>query len=117
MNLKAAFPVALASLALACAPTDGVDVAGKKRYWQEIIDKEIPVGSTRDDIEAWAASRGFAFVDTAKLKHMPLTLSTEVERAPADGATCVHWQFNAMITLGPDQKSVKQYISAAGTCR
>jgi hypothetical protein len=116
MRTRIVLLLAFALLAQACDRTGGVDVGAKRAHWQQIIDNEIPVGSTRQDIEAWGKARGLTFEDTAKLKDMPLTLFAEVERAPADGVTCKHWQFNAMITLGPEGKSTNQHISAAGTC-
>lgn len=106
----------VALLVSACNRTGGVDVAAKRAHWEQIIYKEIPLGSTRSEIEAWGKTRGLVFEDTAKLKDMPLTLFAEIERAPADGVACKHWQFSVMITLGPEGKSTEQHISAAGTC-
>ena len=105
-----------ALVATGCLRTGGVDVAAKKAHWQSIIDKEIPIGSTRQAIEAWGKSRGLTFQDTAKVSDMPLTLFAEVERAPADGVVCKEWQFNVMITLSPEGRSRQQHVSGAGTC-
>jgi len=105
-----------ALVATGCLRTGGVDVAAKKAHWQSIIDKEIPIGSTRQAIEAWGKSRGLTFGDTAKVSDMPLTLFAEVERVPADGVVCKEWQFNVMITLSREGRSTEQHVSGAGTC-
>jgi hypothetical protein len=81
-------------------------------YWQQLLDKNIPIGSTDNDIKMW--------VNSAKV---PLAYSaTEnaylgiVEEISLYSIVCNHWFILAEIQLSSEHKSIGNHVSGAGNC-
>jgi hypothetical protein len=65
-------------------------------YWRAIVTRELPIGSSREDIEAWGVRRGIALKYTEQLRW--LTGNLEQVVVPNEGP-CDTWTIGITTTM------------------
>ena len=83
-------------------------------YWKAIVTQELPIESSREDIEAWAARRGIALTYTEKLHWLTGNLEDVV--VPQEGP-CDIWNIGVVVRLDDHSRSKKQTVGATKICQ
>jgi hypothetical protein len=72
-----------------------------------VVAKELPIGSSREDIEAWGVRRGIALTYTQQLRWLSGDLEDVV--VPHEGP-CDTWNIEVVVTLDDRTRSRKQVV-------
>jgi hypothetical protein len=83
-------------------------------YWRAIVTRELPIGSSREDIEAWGVRRGIALKYTEPLRW--LTGDLEDVEVPQE-SPCDTWNIGIVVTLDDRSRSKKQSVGATKICQ
>jgi hypothetical protein len=83
-------------------------------YWRATVTQELPIGSSREDIEAWGVRRGIAL----KYTEQPHWLAGRLEDVvvPNEGP-CDTWNIGIVVTLDDHNRSKKQNVGATKICQ
>jgi hypothetical protein len=83
-------------------------------YWRAIVSQELPIGSSREEIEAWGIRRGIALTYTETVHWLAGTLEDVV--VPQEGP-CNTWNIGVVVRLDERNRSKRQVVGATGICR
>jgi len=86
-------------------------IAEHKSGWKAAVTKELPLGSTRLQIQAWADQHSFTIYETPD-KH---TLEIVVQTIPYHQIVCKDWKIIAEIGM-EDGKSIREDVVSMGAC-
>ncbi len=106
--------LALLCLALLAGCSDqSARITERVAYWDQVLATQIPVGTERQRIEAWAESKSIRLSEDIP-KH---SLHASVEEIPGIGFACSTWYITIQIELGADNRSIRQRAGRAGSCQ
>jgi hypothetical protein len=90
------------------------DLKGRRAYWEGELARNAPVGSSKDAILTWAASRGVHFNDD----HTQQRLYANVEQIPEPGIPfpCSEWNIIVQISMDSNNRSTSNNVSQVGSC-
>jgi hypothetical protein len=97
---------------LSTSTTTALD--GRVTYWRATVTQELPIGSSREDIEAWGVRRGIALKYTEQLHWLAGDLEDLV--VPNEGP-CDTWNIGVVVTLDDHNRSKKQSVGATKICQ
>lgn len=107
--------LALALLADGCRSTSTATVLDERvTYWRATVTRELPIGSSREDIGAWGVGRGIALKFTEQLHWLTGNLEDVV--VPNEGP-CNTWNIGIVVTFDDHSRSKKQTVGATKICR
>jgi len=86
-------------------------IAKRKSAWQAALSHELPLGSTRPQIQEWAGQHSFT-IHEAPDKH---TLEIVVQTIPYHQIVCKDWKIIAEIGM-EGAKSVREDVVSMGAC-
>ena len=83
-------------------------------YWESLIDKEIPTGTRKENVEQWGQQQHL------KLEWIPSKnmLDANVEQLPDAGIgfPCSSWNIIVDIYIGNDGSSLRRKVHSIGNC-
>lgn len=86
-------------------------VEGRKGEWEHAITAEIPLGSSKGQIQAWVQRRAL-LLDELPQQNM---IYVVVEKAPDTSWLCSEWSLILQVTMSQDH-SVQQKLDSVGSC-
>ncbi len=104
--------LALALLIAGCASTRPSPVGERVAYWQSVVDKNIPPGSSVDSVMKWAATRGLKLIfypDAAQL-------AGSLEYVPVHDWACKGWSISLASSLSPSGAVQHSTVRTYGNC-
>lgn len=89
------------------------NVEERKRYWDEVVHSEIPVGSSYADVKHWAASRQLTIAEGQSAA----SLVAGLEYVPVNSVVCKGFGLSLWLTLDSELRNVTQEtVKTAGSC-
>lgn len=86
-------------------------IEARTQQWAGVVASEIPVGSSRAWIQAWADKRSFVTYQTQDRK----TVEIVVETIPWHQIVCTQWKIIAEISM-ESETSVGERVVSMGAC-
>ena len=107
-------PILLLSLILIACKHDSAKLDERVSFWRNELARDVPVGTSRDEIIKWGAGRGVKF-DYLEVQHW---LYVNAESVPETGIPfpCSAWNIIIKITIDPTNHSVQNNVSTVGSC-
>jgi hypothetical protein len=83
-------------------------------FWNSALSRDIPVGTSTDEIRKWGVSHGVKF-DYLSAQQW---LYANVERVPEKGIPfpCSDWNIIIKISIDTANRSTKNNVGIVGTC-
>jgi hypothetical protein len=102
-----------ASLVLGCA-SDQSKVQERIAFWKETLAREVPLGTPADQIQEWGSAHKIKFDYLEKQRW----LYAIAEMIPETGIRfpCSQWNIILKISIDGGGRSVKNDVSAVGSC-
>jgi hypothetical protein len=84
-------------------------------YWESLVDKELPSGSSKERVEQWGRDHHLKFFELIPSKNF---FDANVEQIPAVGIgfPCSDWNIIVDIYMGNDAKSIGRKVHTVGSC-
>jgi len=97
----------------ACS-TDNSVLNARVKYWQTLLNNEVPIGTDIEKIKIWGESKNIKF-DYMKQQKW---LYSNVEQIPVKGIKfpCSEWNIILKIIINNNGKSVENEVSKVGSC-
>jgi len=112
MRLLPALVLSVAVVACASPPSP---VTERRDYWRARLARELHVGMSREQIDAWAASNHLSFSEDRDKQH----LSASVEEVPQPRSlftVCASWSITVFLTLDDSSRLLKVEARRLGNC-
>ena len=106
--------VAMTALVLAGCRSTPTPLDERVSYWRANVAKELPIGTRREEIEAWTAHRGVALTYTERVRWLAGNLEDVV--VPQEGP-CNTWNIGIVVRLDERNRSKKQSVGATKICQ
>jgi hypothetical protein len=87
-------------------------VAERKAYWEKVVLNEIPVGTSREALDAWTRSRSLSVVEGGQ----PSTLIIGLETLPMSTAVCKGFGISLWVKTAANGAIAKEAVRSIGNC-
>jgi hypothetical protein len=88
------------------------NVEERKRYWEEVVHSEIPIGSSFENVRRWTDSRRLSFVEEQNAH----TLVAGLEYVPVNDLVCKGFGLSLRLTFDPDRHVAQETVNSFGNC-
>lgn len=111
--MKTLIIIILSTMLFSCS-TDHGELNARVKYWQTLLDNEVPYGTDIEKIKKWGESKNIKF-DYLKQQKW---LYSNVEQIPVKGIKfpCSEWNIILKIIINSNGKSIKNEVSKVGSC-
>lgn len=102
----------LAALLVSSCATRHNNVEERKRYWEQVVHSELPVGSSYEDVKRWTDSRRLSIVEEQSAH----TLVSGLEYVPVNDLVCKGFGLSLRLTFDPDRHVSQETVNSFGNC-
>jgi hypothetical protein len=109
---KYTYIASTAALLLSSCSTPPNHVAERKRYWENVVHAQIPVGSSYDDVERWASARQLHLVQGQSAN----TMIAGLESVPVNDRVCKGFGISLQLTFDANRYITQETVNSLGNC-
>jgi hypothetical protein len=102
----------VAALLLSSCSTQRNTVEERRRYWETVVNSEIPIGSSYGDVKRWADSRRLSLLDEPSAGK----LIAGLEYVPVNDHVCIGFGLSLQLTLNTERNVTQEKINSFGNC-